>query len=132
MAAAAADRAMVDRVVCAWSLLATENSFRSAVGAAAARPAGPHCRAGHGQGLVPVVDAEAHVGVGVLVRARELHQRAGSAAAAPGDLDLEAGHEVLGLVHKRLVDTWSVLDTVGTTRCKAGSSKMAYQCAQSA
>lgn len=69
-----------------------------------ARSTGPDSRTRHREILVSVIEAEAHVGIGILVGARELDQRARGAVAASCDLDLDARHEVLRLVVKRLVD----------------------------
>jgi hypothetical protein len=74
-------------------------------GAAATGTAGPDSRAGHGESLVSVVDAEVGVGVGGLVGTGELDHGAGVAAAATRDLDLHAGDVVLGLVDVRAVNT---------------------------
>jgi hypothetical protein len=74
-------------------------------GAAATGTAGPDSRAGHGEGLVSVVDAEVGVGVGSLVSTGELDHGAGVAAAATRDLDLHAGDVVLGLVDVGAVNT---------------------------
>lgn len=78
----------------------------SHIGVDTARSTAPHSRARHGKVLEAVVDAEVGIFVGGLVRARELHRRSGGAAAASGDLDLDARHEVLGFVHEGLVDAW--------------------------
>jgi hypothetical protein len=74
-------------------------------GAAATGTAGPDSRAGHGESLVSVVDAEVGVGVGGLVSTRELDHGAGLAATATLDLDLHAGDVVLGLVDVGAVNT---------------------------
>lgn len=78
----------------------------SHIGVGTARSTAPHSRARHGEVLEAVVDAEVGIFVGGLVRAGELHRRSGGAAAASGDLDLDARHEVLGFVHEGLVDAW--------------------------
>jgi hypothetical protein len=66
----------------------------------------PDGRAGEGEGLGASVDAEVGVGVGGLVGAGELDHGTGAAVSAAGDLDLDAGDEVLGLVDVGPVDAW--------------------------
>lgn len=65
----------------------------------------PDSRAGHGEGLAAVVDAEVGVGVGGLVSTGELDHGARLAATTAGNLDLHAGDVVLGLVDVGAVNT---------------------------
>ena len=65
----------------------------------------PDLRAGEGEVLSTVVDAEVGVGVLVAVRGGELDQGAGSAVSAASNLDLNARDIVFRLVDVRPVDT---------------------------
>jgi hypothetical protein len=78
-------------------------------GGSRAGTAGPDGRAGHGELLEAVVDAEVGVLIGVLVGAGELSHGSRDAATATDDLDLDAGDVVLGLVDVRAVDTCNSL-----------------------
>lgn len=70
----------------------------------------PDSRAGHGEGLAAVVDAEVGIGVGGLVSTGELDSGARSTATTTLNLDLHARDVVLGLVDVGAVDT-NVLET---------------------
>ena len=65
----------------------------------------PDLRAGEGEVLSTVVDAEVGVGVLVAVGGREFDERAGLAVAAVCHLDLNARDVVFRLVDVRPVDT---------------------------